>query len=453
MTEHAEGQPTPAPKFDPELAHHARPKLRPVRGFPARHGEQVLLGIADARQISDRMVFTAPGAQLILPHLNGTNDIDAILAAVGRGLQRSDLEVLVAQLDNAGLLEGPVFEALLAKVRSDFDSAPNLPPATTVNAAEALVVQELGEKATAEQKAELGPAKLRAAMDGWMKQALEPVSDPSFDALPRAIIAPHLDYWRGWMNYAHTYGRLRVTDRPDRIVILGTNHFGHSTGVCACDKGFQSPLGACELDRTFLDALTSHLNAEQSRMLLENRYDHEREHSIELHIPWIQHVFGADEQGRYARVVGVLVHDPTPKNGESYDGKGLSIFPFIDAMQAALAQLPGRTLIVSSADLSHVGASFGDKVQFTGESPESVQFRNKVIQHDREMLELIAQGKAEELVASMAWQQNPTRWCSIGNLVATLKICRDPKVKMLNYVMAGDQQGVAMVSSCAAAVF
>ncbi len=112
----------------------------------------------------------------------------------------------------------------------------------------------------------------------------------------------------------------------------------------------------------------------------------------------------------------------------------------------------GRTLIVSSADLSHIGLSFGDRLSITGEDEESVAFRTKVLQIDQEMLNLVAQAKAEELVASMAWQQNPTRWCSVGNLVATIKITGATQVEVLNYTMAGDQQGAAMVSSCAAVV-
>jgi hypothetical protein len=442
--------PTP-PAFDPSAPHQNRPRLRAVRGFPAQHGEQVLLGLADARQISDEVVFTSPAAQAILPHLDGSRDLDAVVEAVGHGLRRSDLEMLVAQLDRAGLLEGPTFDAMLAKVRKEFDSLPYLPPGGTANAADALAKQELGESATPEQLAERGPGRLRAQMDAWMNEALKSAADPSFASLPRAVIAPHLDYWRGWMNYAHVYGRMRVVDRPDRVVILGTNHFGFGTGVVACDKGFQSPLGLCELDRALAEAVSRHLGAEQSRLLFEHRFDHEREHSIELHIPWIQHVFASPGEAA-PRVFGVLVHDPAPNNGQSYDGKGLGILPFIEAMTRALAESPGRTLIVSSADLSHVGLSFGDSVSIVAEGEASAALRNRVLGHDREMIELIQKGKAEELVASMAWQQNPTRWCSTGNIVAAMKITGAKEVRLLNYAIASDQQGVAAVSSMAAAV-
>ncbi|HVZ94973.1 MAG TPA: AmmeMemoRadiSam system protein B [Phycisphaerales bacterium] len=451
-TPHAPQPSKPAPPFNPSAGHMLRPRLRPVRGFGAQQPDgKVLLGLSDARQISDQMVFVSPAVQAILPHMTGEKDIDAIVAEVGRGLSRAILENLIAQLDHAGLIEGPTFDAILSKMRAEFDSSPRLPPSSTAAIADALVVQEFGEKATDEQKKEHGARKLREALDGWIKQIMDQAADPSFDALPRAIIAPHLDYWRGWPNYAHVYGRMRVVDRPDRVVILGTNHFGLSTGVAACDKSFETPLGICEYDSAFADLVRENLGRDLAGKLFEHRYDHEREHSIELHIPWVQHIFKGPD-GSYPKVFAALVHDPAPNNGESYDGNGLGILPFIDAMKAAITSAPGRTLIISSADLSHIGGSFGDQQTFAGDTDEAKAMRDRMHKHDMEMLQLVAEGKAEELVASMAWQQNPTRWCSTGNLVAAMKITGAKEVRMLNYMAAGDDQGVALVSSCAAAI-
>src|SRR5688572_28088209 len=90
--------PAPPPRFDPAAPHQQRPKLRPVREFPARHNDQTLLGIADARQISEKMVLVSPGVQAILPLMNGERTVDEIVSQVGRGLTRQVLEGLVAQL-------------------------------------------------------------------------------------------------------------------------------------------------------------------------------------------------------------------------------------------------------------------------------------------------------------------------------------------------------------------
>ena len=132
------------------------------------------------------------------------------------------------------------------------------------------------------------------------------------------------------------------------MLILGTNHFGESTGVCACDKGYQSPLGLCEPATDLMDAVKKALGPVMAEKLFANRYDHEREHSIELQIPWLQHCLGMNENGHYPKVFGVLVHDPIVNNGESYDGNGVSFDAFVAAMKQAIASLPGRTAAATS---------------------------------------------------------------------------------------------------------
>jgi AmmeMemoRadiSam system protein B len=438
------------PRFDPGAPHHQKPRLRPVRAFPAQMGKEVYLGLADARQISDRMIAAPMAVQPLLPLLDGQRTVEEIVAEFGKGLTSQALQGLVAQLDDAGLLFGPRFEGMLSKMKQQFDSTPVLPPAATAAFADALATAKFGEGTTEEQKAEHGPGLLREAMDQWMAKALENEASPSFDALPRAIVAPHIDYQRGWLNYASIWGRLRVVDRPDHVVILGTNHFGMGTGIVACDKGFQTPLGVCPPDEAMIGALRRRLGPERAAKAFEHRYDHEREHSIELQIAWVQHCLGKDSAGNCCPVLAVLVHDPSVNNGESYDGTGLGLAPFVEALRGAIEDAGGKTLLVASADLSHVGPMFGDQQRLAGEGPEVEQARNKVISHDNDMLGLVAQGKPDELVAAMAWQQNPTRWCSTGNLVATLKTVQPERVELLKYLASIDQQGMGMVTSVAA---
>jgi MEMO1 family protein len=439
-----------APKFDPSAPHQQKPKLRPVRCFPAQANGQMLMGMADARQISDKMVLAPMAAQHLLPLMNGERTIGEIVAATGQGLTEAILQNFIAQLDEAALLFGPKFDALVAKMRQDFDSSPVLPPAATAAFADMLVMQKYGQEATEQQKEEHGAALMAQTFDDWIKHALDEEQSPAFDDLPRAIIAPHIDYPRGWLNYASIWGRMHVVDRPDRVVVLGTNHFGMSTGVAVCDKGFQTPLGVCPADTALIEKVRAKLGSDLSARLLEHRYDHEREHSIELQIAWIQHSLGKNDAGEYLPVFAALVHDPSVNNGESYDGKGVGLTPFLEALRSALDELGGRTLIVSSADLSHVGPAFGDQQPLAGEDEAAEQARNRVLSHDQEMLNYVSQGKPDELIVAMAWQQNPTRWCSVGNIAAALKLAGPGEVQILRYMASMDQQGMGMVSSCAA---
>lgn len=451
-------QQTPPPPFNPAAPHQQKPRLRPIRGFPARaqapDGKILdMLGLSDASQVSDKVCIVVPAVQVILPLMDGSRDLDQIVQQVGKGLTRPFVEQLVAQLDDAGMLEGPTFNAMLQKMRDDFDASPVLPPASTAAFIDALVADaqqkdQLAKEATDQEKEAYGVKRLREVMDEFVSESLKTAQDPSLNELPKAIIAPHLDYGRGWNNYGSIYGRLRVVDRPDRVIILGTNHFGRSTGICGCDKGYQTPFGTCEVDADVVNGLKSKLGD----TLFEHRFDHEREHSIELQVPWIQHVFGADANGKFPKVFGALVHDPAVKNGESYDGKGVALEPFVKAMKDILASLPGKTLVISSADLSHVGPAFGDQFTLAGEDEQATSARNNVFKHDNELINHVANRRVPELLAAMAWQQNPTRWCSTGNIVATLMITEPKDVKVFNYSAAMDQQGTTMVTSMAAAM-
>lgn len=470
--------------FDASLPHHQRPKLRPVRGFGTQaqgpDGKPMpVLGLADSKQISDKIVFTQPAMQAVLPLLNGEHAVEEVVSKVGHGLTNQMLEDLVRQLDHAALIEGPNFESLWDKMRADFDSTDDLPPGQTVAIAEQMVVQQAANNAgraaiaanpedqqaaqqaaqeaaqavTDEDKSSLAPAALRHAIDSWMNQTMEQVEDPSFDTLPKAVLVPFTMYSQGWMNYAHIYGRLRVVDRPDRVVILGVNHFGTGTGAVGCDKGFRTPLGTCPADSAFADDMRKRLGDK----LFEHRFDHEREHSIELQIPWLQVVFGgAENDAAPLPVFAALLHDPVVKDGKSYDGQGVDLNDFSDALQGAIEAAPGRTLVIASHELSHVGAAFGDQQPFGAQSDEGEKARAGIIQQDQSLMKMYAEGKHKDMILSLNWQQNPTRWNSTGVLVAAWKavggLSEGKDLKIHHFAGAVDPAGNAMVTSVAASI-
>lgn len=445
------------PVFDPASERQQRPVLRPIRGFvaPAQgpDGKTIqLLGLADAKQISPKVVLTQPAMQAVLPLFNGEHTLDDVVAQVGRGLTRQHLEPFVAQLYDAGLIEGQVFEDMWSQMKADFDSTEVLPPAQTAAMADSIVDQQIqkehGRPATEEEKAELGRERLAAQMTAMMNQSLEKAEDPSFDVLPKAIVAPYVPFAQGFLLYGSLYGRLRVVDRPARIVVLGTNHFGEATGVCGCDKGFRTPMGESPADREMIAFMREKLG----EGLFAHRYDHEREHSIELQAAWLQHVFG-DESGQNPPIFAALVHDPVVNDGQSYDGKGVAFQPFVDALRAAIESLPGPTLIVGSAELSHVGPTYGDNVQLAGNAPEVEANRRKVIDQDQALIRMLTENKPMDLVSSLAWQQNPTRWSSTGSIVATMLAAQPSEVRLIQYGGTMDQQGTAMISAVSLAMF
>ena len=133
--------------------------------------------------------------------------------------------------------------------------------------------------------------------------------------------------------------------------------------------------------------------------------------------------------------------------------KGVAFQPFVDALKDAIAGLPGPTLLVGSAELSHVGPAYGDKVQLAGDAPEVEANRRKVIEQDQALMKMLTDNKPQDLVSSLAWQQNPTRWSSVGAIAATMLAADPNEVRLLQYGGTMDPQGTAMISAASLAMF
>ena len=145
---------------------------------------------------------------------------------------------------------------------------------------------------------------------------------------PKALIAPHAGYVYSGPVAGSAYAQLGpVADRITRVVILAPSHRMAFRGLAhASATLFRTPLGDIEVDQ---DALTEIADMPQVQRL---DAAFEGEHSIEVHLPFLQEVLT-----RF-KVVPLLVSDADPVQVEE-----------------VLERLWGgdETLIVISSDLSH----------------------------------------------------------------------------------------------------
>ncbi len=216
------------------------------------------------------------------------------------------------------------------------------------------------------------------------------------------------------------------------MVILGTNHFGIGDGVVMTSWGFDSPLGPVGTD----EPLQQRLAARLGERATADQLDHIGEHSIQLHLPWIQQLFGD------VPVIAALVPDPLVPLIED-DGKRIGTNEFLDVLEEELDAAGGRSFFIASSDLSHVGPQFGE--------PRAVDAdrRGQVETHDREMLKRFLDADPSEFIETIEWNRNPTRWCSVGNMAAAKRLAKSAKAELIDYRQAVDDQGLALVS-CAA---
>ncbi|PKO19717.1 AmmeMemoRadiSam system protein B [candidate division BRC1 bacterium HGW-BRC1-1] len=175
------------------------------------------------------------------------------------------------------------------------------------------------------------PVQLRAKLD----QMLGDVT-PDIAALPLAIIVPHAGYSYSGPTAARAYALVRGAAFK-RVVVLGPSHYERFPGAALLTAdAYETPLGLCPVDHEFCRTLLATNTGWASVPRAE-----EQEHSVEMQIPFLQHVLAPG-----FKLVTALIHDYRPENCRRLaDG-------LLRALQSDGAA-PADTLIVASTDLYH----------------------------------------------------------------------------------------------------
>ncbi len=390
--------------------HLQRPHVRPIHPIPVTKDGKQMIALRDPAMLSRQKMLVPHQVIPVLRQFDGNKHITEI--AQNLSVSQDQLIGLVQGLEKIGLLWGPTFEALEEETRAE--------------------IAQRGAFATP-ACATLGESE--ESFRGFLSDYFDQTEDPELDSECTGIVAPHLDFQRGWPNYATAYYPLREIDPPDRVVVLGTNHFGLGDGMTLTEFGFETPMGICPADTEVVSKMTDLLGDS----LVIDQLDHLAEHSIQVHIPWIQYCFGN------VPIVAALVPDPMIPMIKD-DGERIELAPFTNALKGVLSDVKGSTFYIASSDLSHVGPQFGEPL------PVDDQRKFDVERHDRDMLGKFLDGDAEAFLSAMQWSKNPTRWCSVGNMTALLQLKNESTLDLLDYRQACDEQGQAMVSSAAIAL-
>ncbi len=390
--------------------HIRRPHLRPVQPKPVVKDGKPFVALRDPSLLVRQTLVVPAQALPALQNFRGERSIAEISEQLGGNVDQ--FIELARRLDDVGLLWGPTFERMENELKTRLRTEGAFPAAAS---------QSLGDSTEA----------CRKAIDEYLDQTEE----PDLPAAAIGIVAPHLDYERGWPNYAAAYIGFKGLTAPDRVVILGTNHMGIGDGVVISEYGFDSPMGRCPADTTVVEKLVERLGPP----LVIDQLDHLAEHSIQLHLPWLQYLFGC------VPLVAALVPDPlTPPIKD--DGERVTSTAFTRSLREVLDEVGGETLYVASSDLSHVGLQFGEP------RPVDEQRRIDVERHDRDMLANFLTNDSEAFLAGFNWNKNPTRWCSIGNMTTVLELVQPGTIELIDYRQAFDERGFGLVSSAAIAL-
>jgi len=391
-------------------AHLTRPEVRTFQRMALEREGQTFVGLRDPSMISQQMLVLPAEALPIVEHFNGQHSLSEISDRLG--VPMAPLKDLVQKLDEIGMIWGPTFSRIEDSLRNRYRSDGVFPGA---------VAQMWG--------------KDEATTRTTLSALLDAAEDPELGTDITGIVAPHLDAERGSEVYAAAYRALVGMAPPDRVVVLGTNHFGQGDGVVMSPLGFDTPMGRVMPEPAFVESLVASLG----ERLIKDEMDHVGEHSVQLQLPWVRYLFGD------VPVVGALVPDPNAPM-LSDDGARVSFSEFAVALERVIAGAPGRTLVIASSDLSHVGPGFGDP------RPVDEAQQDEVERLDREMLGLFAQRDTAAFAGAFAANGNPTRWCSVGNMALAARVVGAESIELIDYRQSIDPRRLTLVS-CAAIAF
>lgn len=380
-----------------------------------------MICLRDPANIAESVLGFSYHALPILAAMDGTHTIFDIQVAEtrrqGRIVLRAEIEEIVRTLDEGLFLWSPRFEAAQAALAEDFRRRASRP------------AFHAGRAYPSE------PAALREWLDSFFvhPEGPGPVAAVGQREPVVGVLAPHIDFQRGGPVYAWAYRALAEAEPADLYVILGVPHHGIEPPAAATLKAYETPLGALEVDRDFVEALQRRARAD----LLQAEIGHRAEHSIEFEAVFLRHLI----DGREVRIVPLLasfVHEAMLAGENPRDHREGQ--RFIEALGETIAAYPGRVCVVGGVDLAHVGPQFGDP------TPVTAQTLRWLEAEDRAMLAAIEAGDADAFYESIAKDGDRRRVCGLTPIYTVLRVLGRPG-KLLKYEQAADPNGTVTFAS------
>jgi len=236
-----------------------------------------------------------------------------------------------------------------------------------------------------------------ASLSGTLERFLAGVPEQALDGDLVALVAPHAGYVYSGQVAAYAYKLIEGQQHP-RVVVLSPAHRPYPGGLLVTAmRHYGTPLGSVEVDRATVDRL-----AEQVTI---TRLQHDDEHSIEIQLPFLQHILGEF----------VLV--PLMMRDQSWED--------CQALAEALDHVLGeeQPLLVASSDLCHAHSY------------------EHVLNTDAATLAALERGDPQEFWQTASRLQGA---CGYGAVTTTLLLARRwgaSRVVLLHSTNSGDVTG------------
>lgn len=376
------------------------PLRRDVQAVPVEQNGESFLYFYDQMGYATPDFAVPKSAETIFSLFDGRKSVEDIMKFSAEGITRERVLEYVQFLDQHALLNSKYFKSRKEEVEEDYESS-EVHPSATAGYSYPEDPEELAEF--------LGEAFDKLADEQTGKHTGKNI---------RALYAPHIDIRVGLDSYVEAFSAIRHL-KPKRVVLLATSHYSglypeqyETRPFVFTEKDFEMVNGKIPADREALNKIKDQLDNDDKReahgVSFADRA-HRLEHSIELHLVFLNHIWNHDFK-LVPLVVGGLEELFYMENG--HQGQQTARFArLINSMFAG----DKDTFFLISGDLAHVGKKFGDQDPANELLPDVHDF-------DQSFMEAAATGKSSALLSVMKQNYDLYKICGYPPLYTFMKM-------------------------------
>ncbi len=399
------------------------PSLRLLDFIPVQDNGREYYLLRDPAGISDKILAIAVEVAPILQYFDGNHTamsiVDEIQSKAGVRVPIERIEQMADMLEDAYFLQSKHFQSHFSKLISEFRASDVRKPS--------LAGSGYPEDTT----------KLKKLLDQFLS-VQEPDDFEKEELTPgpvKGIIAPHIDYNRGGATYGRVFRewkkKLPANGTTPLIVILGVAHNGTANRIVLTNKTFTTPLGDAFCEQKQYESLVETLGEE----IILDEWLHKNEHSIELQVLWVQHLF----HDRPVKILPILVGAFQEENTSISHEDG-ELEELIDSLKRIEQSYDGPVIWIAGIDLAHVGPYFGDP------DPVSDDDLSRIAKQDMEALESIKNVDADGWWNSLMQDNNQRKVCGKYAAYLFLRVLEGCKGAIIDYDQAVSETSDQVVS-------
>lgn len=226
----------------------------------------------------------------------------------------------------------------------------------------------------------------------------------------QAVIVPHAGYVYSGSCAAWSYKAIAESDFPDLFIIVGPSHHYDESGFSM--ETFETPFGMIRVHQDFARKLSEKGHIKQNELI------HEREHSLEVQIPFLQFVF--KKKLEKIRILPILLSRDTDLNELAID------------IKETLVETGLKATFIISSDFTH----FGPNYHYV---PFSKDVKQNIYDLDGEAINHIKQLDSDGFLKYI--EEKFATICGALPIALLLRLIRSDKVLLEQYYTSGDIVG------------